>query len=35
MHARTASITDGNDPPREFRTVATLFMLTDNLTANC
>src|SRR5688572_17805638 len=31
MHARTASITDGMRPPREFRTVATLFTFTDNL----
>jgi hypothetical protein len=31
MHVRTASITDGCRPPRELRTVATLFTFTDRL----
>ena len=31
MHVRTASMTDGSWPPRELRTVATLFTLTDEL----
>jgi hypothetical protein len=30
MQVRTASITDGRVPPRELRTVATLFTLTDS-----
>jgi hypothetical protein len=32
MHVRTASITDGIDPPREFRTVAALLTLTGLIT---
>jgi hypothetical protein len=32
IHVRTASMTDGIDPPRELRTVAILLTLTDNLT---
>ena len=36
MHVRTASITDGIVPPRELRTVATLFTLTESLiTQDC
>ena len=31
MQTRTASITDGSCPPRELRTVATLFTLTESL----
>jgi hypothetical protein len=31
MHTRTASITDGSVPPREFLTVATLLTLTESL----
>ncbi len=31
MQVRTASITDGSRPPRELRTVAILFTLTDSL----
>src|SRR4030095_4578162 len=30
-HTCTASVTDGTRPPRELRTVATLFTLTDSL----